>query len=185
MYSSIIMSSMRKINVIGTTGSGKSTFTRALAERLGVTCIEMDSLFWQPNWGETPDQEFFAALEQALDCDGWVLDGNYTRTIPIKWKHVDTVIWLDYGFFTNLFRISKRSIQRSLSGDELWAGTGNRESFRKLFSRDSIMLWFFKAYWKNKRRYVLMMEDAQYAHIKFIRLRSPKDAQQLLDGINP
>ena len=67
----------------------------------------------------------------------------------------------------------------------LWAGTGNRESFRKLFSRDSIMLWFFKAYWKNKRRYALMMEDAQYAHIKFIRLRSSKDAQRLLDSINP
>ncbi len=174
---------MNKVNVIGTTGSGKSTFTRSLAAKLNVACIEMDKLFWKPNWEETPDKEFFAALEQALQQKGWVLDGNYTRTIPIKWKDVDTVIWLDYGFFTNLFRISKRSIQRTLSGDELWEGTGNRESFRKLFSQDSIMLWFFKAYAKNKKRYAQMMEEEQYAHIKFIRIRSPKETQRLLDNI--
>lgn len=172
---------MNRINVIGTTGSGKSTFAKALATKLNVDYVEMDKLFWKPNWGESPDDEFFAKLEAALQQDGWVLDGNYTRTIPIKWKGVDTIIWLDYSYFTNLFRICKRSVQRALAQDELWEGTGNRESWRKLFSQDSIVLWFFRGYAKNKKRYAKMMIDEQYPHIEFIRVRSPKEAQRLLD----
>jgi len=127
-------------------------------------------------------RELFDKLEEAIQPDGWVIDGNYTRTIPIKWQHVDTVIWLDYGFVTNLFRICKRSVQRTLSQDELWEGTGNRESWHKLFSQDSIVLWFFKTHAKNKKRYAKMMLDEQYAHIKFIRVRSPKEARRLLDS---
>ena len=69
-----------KVNVIGTSGSGKSTFSTALACAQNIPCVEMDRLHWKPNWTESSDDEFFSTLEQALCGDSWVLDGNYNRT---------------------------------------------------------------------------------------------------------
>ena len=65
---------MKRINVVGTTGSGKSTFSRALANELGYRYIQLDELFWKPHWQESGDDEFFAKIKQALHTDHWVLD---------------------------------------------------------------------------------------------------------------
>ncbi len=70
---------MKKINVIGTTGSGKSTFSRKLADKLSYPCAHMDELFWKPNWVESSDAEFFPKVESFVSKDSWVLDGNYKR----------------------------------------------------------------------------------------------------------
>lgn len=70
-----------KINIIGTSGSGKSTLARRIATELALPCIEMDTLYWLPEWQGTPDDVLFAKLEAALSATpGWVLDGNYNRT---------------------------------------------------------------------------------------------------------
>jgi adenylate kinase family enzyme len=73
-----------KINVIGTSGTGKSTFAKKLSEDLGIPYLEMDKIFWLPNWTWPTDEAFFSNLKQALDQPTWVLDGNYTRTVPIS-----------------------------------------------------------------------------------------------------
>jgi adenylate kinase family enzyme len=41
--------------VVGSTGSGKTTFARALAEKLGVPHVEIDALFWQRGWVMTSE----------------------------------------------------------------------------------------------------------------------------------
>jgi hypothetical protein len=48
----------------------------------------MDAVFWGPNWHWPGDEEFFTKLKNELSRDAWILDGNYTRTIPIKWENV-------------------------------------------------------------------------------------------------
>lgn len=171
---------MKRINVIGTTGSGKSTFSKALAEKLGVPYLEMDKIFWKPNWQEPSDAEFFEKLEQAIQAEAWVLDGNYTRTTGIKWARADTVIWLDYGRFTTLFQLIRRSVTRAIKKQELWPDTNNRESFAKLFSKKSILVWFVKCYSLNRKRYPQLMSNQDYPHIQFVRLTSPKQAENFL-----
>jgi adenylate kinase family enzyme len=76
----------KRINVVGTSSSGKTTFSKFLSNILGIDHIEMDGIFWGPNWYWPSDEEFFSKLREALKKDAWVLDGNYTRSIPIKWK---------------------------------------------------------------------------------------------------
>jgi len=51
-----------KINVVGTSGVGKSTLARRLAQELSLPYIEMDVLYWLPEWQGTPDDEFYANL---------------------------------------------------------------------------------------------------------------------------
>ena len=54
-----------RINVIGTSGSGKSTLSKRIAEKLNIPYVEMDALFWKPNWTESSDEEFFPKVAQA------------------------------------------------------------------------------------------------------------------------
>lgn len=68
-----------------------------------------------------------------------MIDGNYTRTIPIKWAQADTIIWLDLPFHSNLLRSVQRAVQRAVSQQTLWSNSNNRETIRQLFSRDSIV----------------------------------------------
>lgn len=171
---------MQKINIIGTSGSGKSTFAKNLSEQLHIPYLEIDAIFWGKDWYLPPDEEFFADLKVALDKEEWVLDGNYTRTIPFKWKAVDTVIWIDFSFERTLYQVTTRSIRNLITKKELWPGTGNRQTIRRFFSKDSIILSTIKVYRKNRLKYLKMMDSSEYAHIQFIHLRSPKECSEFL-----
>lgn len=102
---------MKRINVIGTSGSGKTTFARTLAEQLNLTYIELDNLYWLDDWQESSDPIFFEKIQTQIGLapNGYVIDGNYSRSQKIKWQKVDTIIWLDLPFHLNLYRSIKRA----------------------------------------------------------------------------
>jgi len=172
----------QRINVVGTSGSGKTTFCKSLSAILKIDHIEIDKVFWRPNWQMPTDEEFFTDLSNALNNRStWILDGNYARTIPIKWVNVEVVIWLDYSFSRTLLQALKRAIFRSITGKELWEGTGNRETFRKsFFSKDSIILWTIMTHKKVRKMYESLTKNEKYSHITFIRLRSPSESDKFL-----
>jgi adenylate kinase family enzyme len=102
-----------RINVIGTSGSGKTTFCLQLAKKLNIPHIQLDEIFWKPNWQQSTDDEFYSKLRTALNSDHWILDGNYQRCEFIKWENIDLIIWLDYSFPRTVFQAIKRAIKRS------------------------------------------------------------------------
>ena len=55
---------MRRVNVKGTSGSGKTTFARELAEQLGVPFVELDALHHGPNWAEPTNEEFRGRVDR-------------------------------------------------------------------------------------------------------------------------
>ncbi|MDK4746397.1 (d)CMP kinase [Leclercia adecarboxylata] len=174
-----------KINIVGTSGSGKSTLARRMAAELALPYIEMDTLYWLPDWQGTPDHLLFARLETVLNASpGWVLDGNYNRTRPVKWRNVDLVVWVDYGFVRTLRQAVTRAAKRAWTQQELWPGTGNRESFRRsFFSRESILLWTMKTWRSNRVRYEADMQNPAFAHIRFVRITSRQQANALIAGL--
>lgn len=175
---------MKKINIIGTSASGKSTFSELLATELDYPLIEMDRLFWKANWQESSDEEFFSELQQAMAGKTWVLDGNYSRTNFIKWPNVDTVIWIDYSFGRTVFQAFKRAISRIVNKTELWGKKGNVETFRRTFcSKKSIILWTLTNYWSNKKRYENLFLDPNLSHINFIKITNPKMANTFIQQI--
>lgn len=60
----------KRINVVGTSGSGKSTFARKLAQTMQLPYIEMDKVFWKPNWVEPSNEEFFLSSVSAVVTGG-------------------------------------------------------------------------------------------------------------------
>ena len=168
-----------RINVVGTSGSGKSTVGKHIAEKLNIPYIQLDQLHWKPNWQESTDEELFTKLENALSADDWVLDGNYSKTQPIKWNRVQMVVYLDLPFHIVLYRIIKRSLRRGIRKEELWHG--NKETvLQHLFTRDSMIFWAIKTFPKNRKEYPKLFEKPEYSHIKFLRLRSDKEVEDFV-----
>lgn len=66
---------MKKIIIIGVTGSGKSTLSEKLSQKLNIPYIQLDSLYWKPNWEGSSDEEFFAKISKAISQPSWLLMG--------------------------------------------------------------------------------------------------------------
>jgi len=77
---------MKRVIVIGSSCSGKTTLARRLAELLGSPHIKLDALHWGPDWSEVPRERFRAALEKRVEGDRWVVDGNYSAVRDIVWE---------------------------------------------------------------------------------------------------
>ena len=60
------MAEMKRINVVGTSATGKSTFSRSLAAKLGLHYIELDNLFWLDDWQESSNEALFSKLKTAM-----------------------------------------------------------------------------------------------------------------------
>jgi adenylate kinase family enzyme len=113
------------------------------------------------------------------DSDVWVLDRNYNRTIALKWKQVQTVVYLDLPFHVVLFRMIKRCLMRGLTREVLWVG--NTETvWRHFFTLDSMILWTIKRFHRNRRRYSALFKNPEYAHIHFVRLSSRAEVDKFL-----
>ena len=53
----------KRINVVGTSNCGKTTFGKNLSNIVGIDHIEMDELFWGPDWYWPSDDEFFLDIK--------------------------------------------------------------------------------------------------------------------------
>lgn len=101
--------SMERILVLGCPGSGKSTLSNILGEKLRLPVVHLDRLWWTPGWVERSEQEFDALLAEELRKDRWVMDGNFARTLPVRLPACDTVFFLDYSRPVCLWSILRRT----------------------------------------------------------------------------
>jgi adenylate kinase family enzyme len=177
---------MQRISVVGTSGAGKTTFARDLAARLGVSHVELDAIFHQPDWTPLDDDEFARRVAAATEGDAWVTDGNYRRVTmdgPV-WARADTVVWIDPPDRVIMSQVVTRTLARTIGRRELW--NGNRESFRNVFRRDphrSIIAWAWSTRNSNRVRYRQAMIDPAHAHLRFVRLGSRRQARAFLDAL--
>jgi hypothetical protein len=88
----------KRIVVVGTTSSGKSTLAERLANKLEHDFIELDALHWEPGWKDAPLDVFRERVETATRARAWVVAGNYSSARDIVWSRAEAVVWLDYPF---------------------------------------------------------------------------------------
>jgi adenylate kinase family enzyme len=137
-----------RVLVLGTAGAGKTTFAQAISQQFGVPCVELDSLYWGPNWTPCNRELFRSIVEEILNTTtSWVIDGNYRSVRPSVAANADLVVWLDYALPVCLWHLVRRTVVRFARQDELW--NGNRESLRLLI-RDR--LGFFRWAIREHRR---------------------------------
>jgi adenylate kinase family enzyme len=170
----------RRIAVIGTTGSGKTSFSRRVAATISAPRVELDALFHEPDWVPAQPGVFRARVSEAIAAPAWVTDGNYSSFLrDIVWPAADTLVWLDYPFRVVIWRLFRRTMSRGLRRTELW--NGNRESLRTHFlTRDSLFLWAKNTHWKHRREWPAVFRQAEMSHVCIVRLRSPREAEAWL-----
>lgn len=99
---------MKRIAIIGSGGSGKSTFAQKLGKKLSLPVIHLDSLFWKPNWERVSKEEWLKIQDEIVKGKGWIIDGNYKSTMDIRLAAADTIIFLDFPKWLCLWRAIKR-----------------------------------------------------------------------------
>ena len=170
----------RRINVKGTSGSGKTTFARELARRLELPFVELDALHHGPNWYQPTAEEFSARVREAIDArpDGWVIDGNYESKLgDLVLRQADTIVWLDLPFALKFRRLWRRTIGRIRDDVELWSG--NRESWRGAFwGRESLFMWTLRSHARQRRQWPRLYGGDP----RVVRLRSVDEAREWLDA---
>jgi hypothetical protein len=151
-----------------------------------VVHVELDALNWGPNWTMIPVEVFRERVARAVEGDAWVIDGNYTSrgARDLVWPRADTVVWLDPPLHMILARLFVRGLRRSRTGDEIWPGTGNRETYRNQFlARDNLFWWALKTYRRRRRELPLALARPEHAHIVVHRFRRSGEAESWLARI--
>ena len=113
---------MNRVLVIGCPGSGKSTFSRALAEKTGLPLIHLDQLYWNADRTTVEKQVFRRRLQDALEGESWIIDGDYASTMELRLQRCDTVFFLDYPEEVCLSGVRDRV--GKLRADLPWTETG-------------------------------------------------------------
>jgi adenylate kinase family enzyme len=175
----------RRVVIVGVTSSGKSTLAEHLANRLDLNYIELDALYWEPNWQSAPLEVFRDRVEKAhRQAEKWVVAGNYRVVRDLIWSKAEAMIWLDYPLSIVLWQLTRRSFKRWWTQELLW-GT-NREplwNHFKLWSKESLYNWLFQTYWRRKHEYALLLSQPEHQHLKLIHFKHPKETEEWLEKL--
>jgi hypothetical protein len=101
---------MRRIVLIGPLAAGKSTLAVKLGRLLGIPVHHLDWLYWGDTWTPTPPAEWQALLDRIVAGESWIIDGNFTSSLPQRLAAADTVIYLDMPPLTSAIRATRRRI---------------------------------------------------------------------------
>ena len=166
---------MERILIIGCPGSGKTTLARALKEKLGLPVVHLDQLWWKDGWEHVTREEFDSRLAMALNMDQWIIDGHYSRTMPMRLSRCDTIIYLDFDRWECLLGMFQRVVgSYGRVRPDMPEGCPERFDFE-----------FVKFIWNfNKNNRVQnYTRIAKYKHAKAIVLKNRKEKEAFLESL--
>ncbi|MEV6874352.1 adenylate kinase [Amycolatopsis sp. NPDC051128] len=168
-----------RIVIVGVTGSGKSTLAARIAERTGLPYHAADDIGWQPGWVGTPDEEQRRRIAEVCAQERWVLDAVYSKWQDIVLPRTQLIVGLDYPRWLSLSRLVRRTLVRAVTRRRIC--NGNVESFRQVFSADSIIRWHFTSF--ARKRASIRAWAAEPPGPAVVRLTSPRETRRWLETL--
>ncbi len=170
---------MKRILIIGNAGAGKTTFAKALAKKACLPLIHLDQLYWQGNWETVSREEFDHKLQAELEKPEWIIDGNFSRTLPHRLNYCDTLFYLDYPTWVCLAGITKRIFTYwGKSRPDMGGNCPER------FDKNKLSLYKGVLQYNRRHRaaYQKLLQEAKSVNV--ITFRSRKQAKNYLSGIS-
>jgi adenylate kinase family enzyme len=171
-----------RIVVVGTSGAGKTTLARRIAALLELPHIELDAINWQPGWRDLTrhdPEEFVRRVNEAIQAEAWVVDGNYGPVRDIVWPRATHLVWLDYERPVIMARVISRTLFRAVLRTELWAG--NRERWRHMLRPSHPIRWAWSTWERRRRETAERLAHSECAHLAVLRLRHPSEVRRTID----
>jgi adenylate kinase family enzyme len=98
----------KRINVLGSPGSGKSTFSRTLSKILGIKVYDLDDYLYDSKCKRLNADLSKQNIVKLLNNDSFIIDGTYTTTFSDRLSYLDLVIIVDRTTFNSFFTFSRR-----------------------------------------------------------------------------
>ena len=102
---------MQRVMIVGQPGSGKSTLARELGAVTGLPVFHMDHIHWKSGWVMRADDERLAMHEEVVAQEAWIFEGGFSNGHPTRAARADTLVWLDVGVWTRLWRVTSRYVR--------------------------------------------------------------------------
>ena len=173
---------MERISVVGSAAAGKTALARAVAARLRLPYVELDELFWGPNWQEAPTDVFRERVRAATAGDRWVCDGNYSIVRDIVLARADTLVWLDLPFRVVLRRVVRRTVSRAISREQMFSG--NVESWRSLLGPKSLIWFTIRTHHGRRARWEAWLRRPVAGSLQVVRLRAAREVERWLASLD-
>jgi hypothetical protein len=172
-----------RVLVIGASASGKSTLAQRLSDTFSLTLIDLDEVFWRPNWQKPTDEQFRQEVDLLVTSNArWVVAGNYKAVRDLVWPRAQLIVWLDLPFWTTLWRLTVRTLRRWWYREELF-GKGLRESLWshcKFWSEDSLYYWHFVHFISRRRAFEELFRSPAFVAHTILRFRSQMELDEWL-----
>lgn len=159
---------MKRVAIIGCSGTGKSTFARRLYHETGLPVIHLDREFWRSGWVfDNSDANIVRIRDRFEEEEEWIADGNYASTMRARLARADTVFFFDYPTHVCLWRVFWR-VWRNRGRDRPDCGEGCPERFNGEFFR-------FVFNFRRKSRGELVDILSEFDHLQVFHFTSPRD----------
>jgi adenylate kinase family enzyme len=166
--------------VAGTSGAGKSTMASCVAQTLGLSYVEMDSLFHGPQW--TPRSEFEADVRRLVKGEAWATEWQYSRVRPLLLEHADTLIWLDHPRHVVMRRVAVRTVVRRVRREELWNGNLEPPLHTVFTDPEHLLRWAWKSHRRTAERIRAVLDGEHGGRLAVVRLCGQRAVDQWRSG---
>lgn len=160
----------KRVAVIGCPGGGKSTFSRALRDRVGLPLYHLDAIYWRDDRTHLSREEFYPLMREIIAREEWIIDGNYNATLEWRISACDLLIFLDYPAEVCLEGVRARRGQKR--SDMPWVEEGDDEEF----------LAFIRAFETESRPRILELMG-RYPEKTVITFRTRAEADKYLAAL--
>jgi len=168
---------MKRVLILGCCGAGKTTFAQKLGELRNLPQISLDQYYFSENWTESPKNEWESIIKELVKKEKWIMDGNYSGTLPIRFQRATDVIYLDYSTISCLGRVLKRTFKHYGKVRPHMA-SGCRERFSFEF------IHYVATFNYVKRDRLLSMLESLPQHINVTILRNDKEVLSFINNQN-
>ena len=102
---------MARIVILGNAAGGKSTLARHLSKARALKHIEIDHLFWQPDWSMTPSAIYEQRHVETIQTEDWIIDGGGDLpSIRARAERATEIILIDLPLWVHFWRAAERQI---------------------------------------------------------------------------
>ena len=165
------LSAYNRMMIIGNNGSGKSVLAKELAAITGLPLVHLDMEFWKPNWEQPTKAEWAARQKELAAAEKWIIEGNHTGTMEIRFQRADLILFLDVNRLVCL-----SSVLRRTRGKHMGMPAYLETKYDKAFFQLCKGLWDFP---KTRKRTMLQLHE-KYAETPFLVIKGRKNINRML-----